>query len=278
MKMAANQTGSAAPWRFMNSGFHAGAYNMQVDELLASALLRGDGLPTLRVYGWAPHALSLGYHQPLTDIDQKRCAAYGIDVVRRPTGGRAILHADEVTYSVVMAGEGKSVSAVYAEISQALVAGLRSLGADVDFVPSQPDFVRLYQSRTSIPCFSSSGRYEIQYRGRKLVGSAQRRYTSPTGHEVVLQHGSILLGPGHQRLSELIDAQDIEFRRSLRLMLETKTTDLASILGREVLFVEVAAAIRIGFAEAWSLDLTEIEGAAIGWASGAEPVPCNYLS
>lgn len=278
MTLVANQSAPGARWQFLNTGFHSGSYNMCVDELLADALLRGGGFPTLRVYGWAPHALSLGYHQPLADIDAGRCAAYGIDVVRRPTGGRAILHADELTYSVVMAAEGRSVSSVYAEVSRALVAGLQSLGANVDFVSSQLDFGRLYRSSSSIPCFSSSSRYEIQHKGRKLVGSAQRRYTSAGGSEVVLQHGSILLGPGHQRLAELVDTQDLEFRRTLRRILGVRTTDLASVLGREVSFDEVAGAIRRGFEEAWNIDLIETDGVAIEAACGTEPAHSNYSS
>ena len=278
MISAANSCSQPARWQFLNTGFRPGAFNMHMDESLARALSRGDGSPTLRVYGWAPHALSLGFHQQMSDIDERRCAEYGIDIVRRPTGGRAILHADELTYSAVMEGRGKNISTVYAEISEALVTGLRSLGADVDFARAQPDLGRLYQSPTSIPCFSSSSRFEIQSRGKKLVGSAQRRYASAAGNDVVLQHGSILLGPGHQLLSELVDAKDLEFRRSLRTMLETKTTDLTSVLGASVSFDEVAVAIRKGFEEAWNIEMTDIEYEAFEVAGEMELAHDNHSS
>lgn len=96
-------------WRFLNTGFRRGKFNMEFDEYLAGRLLEGKGSPTLRVFGWSPYAVSLGYHQSEDEIDLQRCAEEGIDVVRRPTGGRAILHAHEVTYSVVMPGAGRKI-------------------------------------------------------------------------------------------------------------------------------------------------------------------------
>ena len=248
-------------WEFLNSGLRPGAYNMQLDEALASALVAGDVLPTLRVYGWKPYAVSLGFHQSIEDIDEKKCAEHGIDIVRRPTGGRAILHADELTYCAVMKAEGKNVQTVYGEISRALVAGLRRLGADVDFASSQPEFGTLYRSPSSIPCFSSSARYEIQSGGKKLVGSAQRRY-STRGDEVVLQHGSILLGPGHRLLSELVRGGEHGLSGTIHAALESKTTDLSSMLKCDVSFGRVADAVREGFEEALGIEFEDLEGKA----------------
>ena len=230
---------------------------MRIDQVLATRLLSGDGMPTVRVYGWRPYALSIGFHQQVSDFDTTECKNEGIDVVRRPTGGRAILHAEEVTYSVVMRAEGRSVSEIYAEISQALVSGLRTLGADVEYASSQPDFARLYRQKHSIPCFSSSARFEIQSRGRKLVGSAQRRYLSPEGNEVVLQHGSILLGPAHRRISEFVRPDNDNVQAMILADLESKTTDLASVLGRVVTYDEVAASTIMGFCQAWNIDPVE---------------------
>lgn len=230
---------------------------MRVDEALALSLLTGDGVPTVRVYGWRPYALSIGFHQQVSDFDTEKCREEGIDVVRRPTGGRAILHAEELTYSVVMRAEGKSVSEIYARISEALVSGLRMLGADVEYVSSQPDFARLYRQKHSIPCFSSSARFEIQSHGKKLVGSAQRRYLSPEGNEVVLQHGSILLGPAHRRISEFVRQDHDDVRAMILTDLELKTTDLASALGRVVTYDEVAASTIMGFRKAWNIDPEE---------------------
>lgn len=250
---SSSQHPPVAEWKFLNSGFHSGAHNMYVDQLLAKRMVEQGGLPTLRIYGWDPRAISLGYNQRRHDLDETKCLAQGIDIVRRPTGGRAILHADELTYSVVMYAGGKSISQVYCDISKALVRGLQTIGADVEYSAVQADFPHLYRNQNSIPCFASSARYEIQYRGRKLVGSAQRRYTSPDGDEVVLQHGSILLGPAHKKLSELVQVQSEELSTSIRRELEMKTIELSSILGRNVSFNEVAIAVKGGFENEWNI-------------------------
>ena len=158
---------AGSEWQYLNSGFCSGRYNMRVDELLAERLAAGEGFPTLRVYGWKPFAVSIGYNQNSGDFDEARCAARGIDIVRRPTGGRAIFHAEELTYSVVMFSRGKSVSDSYCEISRALLSGLRMLGADAEYAMTQPNLPLLYRSRTGIPCFASTTKYEIQYQGQK---------------------------------------------------------------------------------------------------------------
>jgi lipoyl(octanoyl) transferase len=177
----------------------------------------------------------------------------GIDVVRRPTGGRAILHSQELTYSVVMRVKGKNVLAVYDEISRALVAGLKGLGARLSIEKSQPHFPSLYRSASAAACFSSTGRYEIKCGGKKLVGSAQRRYAADNGEEVVLQHGSILIGPGHKRIADFLNFQSEEQRMEMRRQLEEKTTELSSVLNRTVTPEETAEAVLSGFRKAWSI-------------------------
>jgi lipoate-protein ligase A len=242
-----------AEWKFINSGFLPGEENMRFDIALAEKMVRREGGPALRVYGWKPHAISLGYNQRRHDFDEDKCSAYGIDIVRRPTGGRAILHADELTYCVVMEADGRNVNDVYADISTALVAGLRFLGASVEYATSQPNFSQLYRQQTSIPCFASSSRYEIQFQGKKLVGSAQRRYVRVDATEVVLQHGSLLLGPEHRRLHELLAVQDDTVSATILEDLKSKTTELSSVLGRGVTFDETAAAIKAGFEQCWNI-------------------------
>lgn len=246
-----------AEWQFVNSGFLPGEENMRFDVALAEKLVRREGGSTLRVYGWKPHAISLGYNQRRHDFDEARCSAQGIDIVRRPTGGRAILHADELTYCVVMEADGRNVNDVYADISTALVAGLRLLGASVEYATSQPNFSQLYRQQTSIPCFASSSRYEIQFQEKKLVGSAQRRYARADGTEVVLQHGSLLLGPEHRRLHELLAIQDDTVSATILEDLKAKTTELSAVLGRQVTFDETAAAIKAGFEQCWNIEFRQ---------------------
>jgi lipoate-protein ligase A len=240
-------------WRFENTGDHSGVFNMEYDGALARALVEGTGNPTIRVYGWQPFAISLGWNQSMDEIDLDKTASAGIDVVRRSTGGRAILHAKELTYSVVMQVHGKNIQTVYDEISQALVAGLRELGADVSIEKSQPHFPSLYRTSSAAACFSSTGRYEIKCDGKKLVGSAQRRYSAAGGTEVVLQHGSILLGSEHTQIVKFLNISSEEHRCALRQELGEKTTDLSAVLHRAVHYDEAAEAVFQGFRNAWSI-------------------------
>ncbi len=236
-------------WQFLDSGVNTGTFNMEFDMFLAERLQNGEILPTLRIYGWKPWAVSLGYNQSENDIDLIRCKKFGFDVVRRPTGGRAILHSNELTYSVVMPADGRGITEIYSLISKALVAGISKICPDVSYETSQPNFQALYKKQESIPCFSASARYEVQIGGKKLVGSAQRRFSVPGGPEVVLQHGSILLGTEHRMLSEILRVSDEEVRGKITNDIETKTIDLSTAAGRTVSFNEAASVLKDGFEE-----------------------------
>lgn len=236
---------------------------MEFDIMLATDLLQHKIPPTLRIYGWTPWAISLGYNQKETDINVEECRKRNIDIVRRPTGGRAILHANELTYSVVLSAENKSIHALYSEISKAIAAGLKNLGAEVDFQQHQPDFQTLYKSQSSIPCFSSAARFEILHHGKKIVGSAQRRYTATNGEEVVLQHGSLLFGEEHQLLAELLTVENRNIITAIQNDLRERTTTLQEVFQRNISFEETAEAIKYGFESEMNLrfqtPITEIE-------------------
>ena len=248
--------GKPAPhWLFVDSGAQTGAANMRIDEETARTLqhtLPGDAHFTLRLYRWKPWAISLGYHQSADDLDAALCAADGIDIVRRPTGGRAILHAEELTYCLVMETGRRSVLQVYNDISRALVRGLQLFGIPVTLQKSQPNFAETYRQASSIPCFTSSARYEIEWGGRKLVGSAQRRF--PDGErDVVLQHGSILCGPAHRRLVEYLRIADAKVRDQIRNDMAEKTVELSEILGTPPDVKQLAACLRRGFEAEWGI-------------------------
>ncbi|MGA9364856.1 MAG: hypothetical protein WBW16_10855 [Bacteroidota bacterium] len=262
-------------WLFLTTGYSSGETNMALDEKLASQLF-SDGLEgALRVYGWNPPCISLGYHQSLETLDLDKIWREGIDVVRRPTGGRTILHWEELTYSVVMRAGGRSLAQVYHNIGLALVRGLHHLNNEISL--SRPDLQSLPSLRptSAIPCYASIARYEIQYRGKKLVGSAQRRYSfprqeassTPSGFdECVLQHGSILIGPAHRRLVEFLAVNKEGEMQALEKELEEKSTELSTILNRWVEFEEVAQCVRTGFEEEWGvrfLDVLEKTGLAL---------------
>lgn len=237
-------------WRFENTGFRNGMFNIARDEALAREMVQRTALPTVRVYGWDPAAISLGWSQSMEEIDVAKAHEQGVDVVRRPTGGRAILHSEELTYSVVMPARGRNVMAVYDDISRALVCGLKRLGADVMLEKSQLRFPKEYAKPSSTACFTSMARYEIHIDGKKVVGSAQRRYSNESGNEVVLQHGSILLGNGHKKITEFLRVSDTE-KRHIQQELDNWTIDVSSAVGRHVEFDEVADAVRFGFEEEW---------------------------
>jgi lipoyl(octanoyl) transferase len=242
-------------WDFEYSGALRGAENMRRDEEYAGMLQNSPAAghsPLLRLYGWQPWAISLGHHQSADDLNTRRCIAEGIDIVRRPTGGRAILHAEELTYCVVMYTGRRSVLDVYNDISRGLVSGLQLFGVDVSLQKSQPNFRETYRNASSIPCFTSSARYEIEWQGRKLVGSAQRRYGDGE-RDVVLQHGSILCGPAHKKLTDFLRIDDPALLSRVRQEMEDKTVDLKEILGVEVNMRALVDCIRRGFEQEWGI-------------------------
>ena len=226
------------PFRLLVTEPLDGATNMAIDEAVLRARIAGDARPTIRFYAWAPPAVSLGYGQPLDGrIEVGACARLGIGLVRRPTGGSAILHespAAEVTYSVVARIDdftgADDLLGTYQVIGSALGRGLRRLGVAAQVAP------RL-ESRAASPtfCFARAGAGEITVGGRKLVGSAQRRQGG-----AFLQHGAILLDADPARLGAVFP----QVAEPL-----AGVTTLARVLGRRIAFDEALAALTDGFAE-----------------------------
>src|SRR5262249_4320483 len=156
--------------------FNPGKFNMEFDERLAESAQDDPETAILRVYGWNPPAVSIGVHQSESDFDISLLGREGIDLVRRPTGGRAILHAHELTYSVVMPVRDPGPRETYRFISRGILRGLSLLGIEA-VVSDQDRGLRVQpEDPASVPCFSSTAKDEIQFEGRKLVGSAQRRF------------------------------------------------------------------------------------------------------
>ena len=236
-------SGAMGPaWRLLITEPLDGATNMAVDEALLRWRIRGTGAPTVRFYGWRPATVSLGYAQPVDEtVDRARCDALGLGLVRRPTGGSAILHAlpeGEVTYSVVARGGdfpgAEDVLETYRVIGQGLQAGLGRLGVATELVP----LVRGRRDLAALPvfCFRRAGAYEIAVGGRKLVGSAQRRQRG-----AFLQHGSVVLDADAARIRAV-------FPREPEPM--AGMTTLAAVLGSRPRFDTVVAALAAGLAEA----------------------------
>ncbi|MGH7458374.1 MAG: lipoate--protein ligase family protein [Longimicrobiaceae bacterium] len=158
---------------------------MAVDAALAGSV-DGGGAPVLRFYRWSPACLSFGRHQSADGrYDQDKVRRAGVDVVRRPSGGRAVLHQRELTYSVCLPASRGRPRQLYQSVNRALVRGLRSLGVPVSLAPSLNGSL---PKPSLTPCFGDAVPGEVIAAGRKLVGSAQARYQSS-----ILQHGSLLL-------------------------------------------------------------------------------------
>lgn len=261
-------------WRLIR-GCGRPAENMARDVAVAWGVGEGLAPPTLRVYCWDPPALSLGYAQrPEAAVDLAACARQGLAVVRRPTGGRAVLHEGDVTYAVAVsrrgAWAGLSVAATCSAIHEAVAAGLRRLGVPADV--AGPRTVR--EGARGALCFAAVSSHEITAGGRKLVGSAQRRF-----RHAILQHGSIPLTVDRERLASLARRGPGDGAGGLgRAMVS-----LAEILGRTPAADEVAAALAAGLEETFGIVLhdagyhpaeqrlaDQLERAAAG-APGAPP-------
>ncbi len=198
-------------WRLLKSGYQEGAMNMAIDEALMLAVSEGSVPPTIRFYGWIPACLSLGYAQKATEVDWGECVEKGIGMVRRATGGRAILHDREVTYSVVAPEDNLLVSGTilesYLKISQGLLLGLQKLGIPAEVV-SHKDLDKL----GTAACFDSPAFYELVVKGRKAVGSAQTRKKG-----IILQHGSIIRDLDVDTLFAILNLPSDEARERMKM-------------------------------------------------------------
>src|SRR5215212_5238036 len=216
-------------WRLLSTPPARGAWNMAVDEAILETIGRGDSLPTLRLYAWDPACLSLGHAQPFADVDIARLKERGWEVVRRLTGGRAILHTDELTYSVTGSAEepvlAGGVLESYNRLAQALLLAVKSLGLPVEMKEGKAS-----GNATPNPvCFEVPSTYEITVDGKKLVGSAQARK-----REGVLQHGSLPLTGDLTRICQGLVFESETARADASQRLLTRATTVESALGHGV--------------------------------------------
>lgn len=242
-----------AQWRLIvNPKPVSGPLNMAIDEAIFELNDAGSAaMPTLRLYAWYPPCLSLGISQPVSDIDLAALAARGWDLVRRPTGGRAILHADELTYSVIgstheprLAG---SVLESYRRLAQALLYTLQTLGLQVDIKESGPTSK---QPLSSAVCFEVPSNYEITSGGKKILGSAQARRKNN-----LLQHGSLPLTGNLTRITESLKFEDETLRRVAAQRLLQHAVTVEMVLGKPVHWEQAARAMIQGFEKTLNIGL-----------------------
>lgn len=236
-------------WRFINSGANTGSYNMQFDIELSRNCKPNEAY--FRVYRWQPYCISLGANQNFNDINQIKTKADGIDIVKRPTGGRAILHAEELTYSVILPLNFEfSPRKIYFKISCALMRGLEIYNpflAKSELESYQPDFPKLLEEPSGVLCFASAAKNEVKFNGKKLIGSAQRKF-----NKIVLQHGSILCGAFHRKLVDYLNCSD-ETKNALSIELNDKTTGLQSILNEDIDYEKLKTCLMFGFELEWQI-------------------------
>lgn len=228
-------------WRLINDLPATGAWNMAVDEAIMISAGAGDALPTLRFYDWSPACLSLGYGQRVAIVDYDRLEAAKLGIVRRPTGGGAILHIEEVTYSVVLPADHElakgSIVESYRRISAALTAGLSLLGVKIQ--ADSPDGV----IEQPAACFETPSHYEPTVQGKKLIGSAQARK-----YNAVLQHGSIPLKGDIARIYDVLAYDTGNERERAKENLRLRACTLTDALdGRIKTYQQVAEALAQGF-------------------------------
>lgn len=251
-------------WRFIHSGALSPAENMAIDEAIMLVHSEGKTLPTLRFYEWSPATLSIGYFQKAEDeVDLEAIEREKVGFVRRPTGGRAVLHDQELTYSMIVSeryeGLPKTVNESYRVLSEGLLLGFQKLGLQAEMVSlaSEDDQAR-YASMGSAACFDSPSWYELVVEGRKAAGSAQTRQKG-----VVLQHGSILLELDADLLFSLLRFPNDRLRERLKRNFIDKAVAINHLrrsLGLEVLELrDVERAMKEGIKESLNIEFVHDE-------------------
>ncbi|MEK6742457.1 MAG: lipoate--protein ligase family protein [Nitrospirota bacterium] len=233
-------------WRYLDTGPASGAENMAMDEKLLAEAVQGNAVPVLRFYTWDPPAVSLGrFQDEASSVNLAACRKHGFDIIRRITGGRAVLHWRELTYSVISPIDHdlfpNDVLGTYKVLAAGLIAGFVRLGVPAEMVSRSGVFADMVKRDSKEPaCFSSPSWYEILVHGRKIVGSAQRRLAG-----AFLQHGSILVEYDPRLEAEVIPGGGMQ----------TAVTCIRQELGRDVGLDEVKSAFRSGFSEALGVSI-----------------------
>lgn len=229
---------------------------MAVDESILEAVIRHEALPTLRLYAWTPPCLSLGYAQSITDANLQQLKILGWDIVRRPSGGRAILHADELTYAVIGTPEEAllrgSVLESYQNISRVLLKALHLLGIDAAANPNENITSNPSINNQEAICFEVPSHYEITVNGMKMIGSAQVRRKSG-----ILQHGTLPLYGNLTRIIQVLAFNSAVEREAAAERLRSRATTISDILSRQVEWDTAAQAIISSFEQVFRINLIQ---------------------
>ena len=223
-------------WRLIQDDYHDAYTNMAIDEVLFQS-----NVPVLRFYRWRPPAISIGYFQKLEEeIDLEECKKQSIDYVRRITGGKAVLHDKELTYSFVISQElmPRSIVESYKVISKAILVTLENLGLEAEMSE------KVKRSQKSPLCFNDPSYYEIVVNGKKIVGSAQVRKNGK-----ILQHGSILIDLDIGKICSFFRTGGEVSR------VRDRVTSLNDEMGKRIEFEDLAFVLKKGFEENFNVRL-----------------------
>ena len=222
-------------WRLLKTENNTAAANMAIDRAVLVANSEGKVLPTVRFFTWKPPAISIGYFQSLEEeVDLEVCEKLGVDYVRRMTGGGAVFHDEELTYSIVIPESHsqipKNIIESYGRICGALMNGLKHLGIESKYAPIN----------------------DIITDGKKISGSAQTRKA-----KTVLQHGTILIDVDVDKMFSLLKVPNEKIKDKLIADVKQRVTSVKQILGEDIRFKEGAEAMKIGFEEEFNVELVE---------------------
>ena len=243
-------------WYFLNSGKCSPSFNMALDEALLDWHSEGLIPPVIRFYEWEPATLSIGYFQQAKrDINLDAVREQGLGFVRRPTGGRAVLHEHELTYSVIVTESypnmPESVTEAYRVLSEGILQGFHNLGMDAYFsVPDTEEKRADLKSPKSAVCFDAPSWYELVVEGKKIAGSAQTRQKG-----VILQHGAILLDLDQEKLLSVFNFSSEEAKNRMRRKLPEKAVAINSLVKEPVTVEQCVTAFRDGFAKSLQIEL-----------------------
>jgi len=224
-------------WRLLQTGFNNAFINMAIDKAILHANSKGFVPPTVRFYGWKPPAISIGYFQSLEEeVDIDACKRFGVDYVRRITGGGAVFHEHELTYSIVIPESHpeipKNIMDSYGRICGALMKGLKHLGIESEYVPIN----------------------DIVVKGKKISGNAQTRKM-----QTVLQHGTILLDVDVDKMFSLLRVPNEKIKDKLIADVKERVTSIKHVLGKTIAFNVVVEAMKKGFEEEFQVELIDGE-------------------
>ncbi|MGI6128376.1 MAG: lipoate--protein ligase family protein [Planifilum sp.] len=241
-------------WRLVNTGSLDGAMNMAVDEAILNAHTERNVPPTIRFYAWNIPTLSIGYFQRVErEVNLHRVREKGVGFVRRATGGRAVLHDQELTYSIVVSedypGIPQTVTESYRLFSQGLLEGFRALGLEADLVSLDKESSKEKKGE-SAACFDSPSWYELVVEGRKVAGSAQTRQRG-----TILQHGSILLDMDVELLFSLLKFRSERRKQRLKQAFSGKAVAINELTASPVTWEKAVEAFTTGFSKGMDIEL-----------------------